>query len=305
MIKHGALGDIIKAFGVFRSLAKHYEGVPLDILTTPSYASFFKNIPWFDQILLDSRGGPFESLNLLQHQIPWDTYDLVVDLQNSKRTNRYGQYVRWFLNGKPLWSGSLGYRTLNYPFAWKRLQSLYGRFVYQLNQLGINLTEDEILPDLSWLAPQDLPIKLPQNYVILIPGSSPGALEKRWPAESYGQLARELEGRGLTPILVGGPDEVDLMPSIMALCPGALNLCGKLSLLQLAHVARGAKFIVGNDTGPLYLVQASGNPTMVLWSDHSVPEIHAPRGPQVRVLQRDQLSDLSVHAVLQGLEGWF
>lgn len=306
IIKHGAFGDVIKALGVFKAIRTHFKDAHIDCLTTPSYASFLLQTALIDDVVLDPRSRhPWKTFKLLK-DLRNRQYDLIIDLQNSKRTNRYATYYK-LLGGKSPWSGTAKGCVYGYPMAWKGFKPLYDRFAYQLGQLGIQKTIEELLPTLSWLKPQKLPIKLPKNFAILIPGSSPKALEKRWPVGFYTQLAKRLMERGVTPVLVGGPDELAIMPEIMKGCVGALNTAGKLSLLEVASMAQNATFIVGNDTGPLYLCQASGKPTCVLWSRHSDPQIHAPQGGgerQVKVLQRDDLTTLSVDEVWHVLQGW-
>ena len=55
VIKHGALGDIIQALDKFASLRLAYPKAHIALLTTPAFASFFTNCPWFDDIHLDIR----------------------------------------------------------------------------------------------------------------------------------------------------------------------------------------------------------------------------------------------------------
>lgn len=306
VIKHGAFGDVIKALGVLKAIRDHYKGVHIDCLTTPAYAPFILQTELVDDVVLDPRSkNVFRTLKLL-NDIRHRGYDLIIDLQNSKRTNGYATYYK-LLGGKAPWSGTARMCAYGYPMAWKSFKPLYERFAYQLEQLGIEKTTEDLLPGLSWIKPQTFPFELPESFAIIIPGSSPKALEKRWPVQYYAQLAKRMVDRGITPVLVGGPDEVVLMPEIIRLCPDALNTAGRLTLLQIAYMAQNAKFIVGNDTGPLYLCQAAGRPTCVLWSNHSDPKIHAPQGGadrQVKVLQRDALETLSVDEVWHALQGW-
>ena len=66
-------------------------------------------------------------------------------------------------------------------------------------------------------------------------------------------------------------------------------------------MARTAHFAVGNDTGPMHLLATAGCPTVTLFSRDSNPAQCAPRGPWTRILQRADLADLPVAAVLEGL----
>ncbi|WP_256128260.1 glycosyltransferase family 9 protein [Desulfolutivibrio sulfoxidireducens] len=83
--------------------------------------------------------------------------------------------------------------------------------------------------------------------------------EKRPDADFWGRLAGELARRGLRPVLLGGPAEVGLGREVMAHCRrGALNMCGRLGLAELARVAQTFNLFVTPDTGPMHLAAWTG-----------------------------------------------
>jgi len=133
---------------------------------------------------------------------------------------------------------------------------------------------------------------------MLIPGSSPRHLAKRWPATHYGRLAQRLYQADYLPVLVGGQDETGLGRTILDLCPEAIDLIGQTDVAGLAALARAASLTVGNDTGATHVAAAGGNPVVVLFSRASDPSLCAPRGKIVRVLTEPNLTDLPVEAVL-------
>ena len=92
VIKHGALGDIVQGFGAFASLRHGHPTAHISLLTTPAFAELAGMMPWFDQVLVDRRASvmniaeSFYMRSLLRQ--PWD---IIVDLQCSRRTARYFQ----------------------------------------------------------------------------------------------------------------------------------------------------------------------------------------------------------------------
>ena len=76
-------------------------------------------------------------------------------------------------------------------------------------------------------------------------------------------------------------------------------LAGRLD--ELAALARGAAGAVGNDTGPMHLICATGCSGLVLFSGHSDPVRHAPKGEAVQVLRENDLADLAAEAVFEAL----
>lgn len=136
-----------------------------------------------------------------------------------------------------------------------------------------------------------------ESFVMLIPGSSPRHLSKRWPAQRYGELAGRLQQAGYLPVLVGVHGEVDLGRAIRDCCPGAVDLVGRTDVAALAALARGAGLTVGNDTGATHVAAAGANAVVVLFSQASDPRLCAPRGKRVHVLMEPALTDLPVERV--------
>lgn len=83
--------------------------------------------------------------------------------------------------------------------------------------------------------------------------------EKRPDAAFFAALARELIRRGLTPVLLGGPAEVELGAAVVRLVQAPLaNLCGRLSLGALAVLGQELALVVTPDTGPMHLAAWTG-----------------------------------------------
>jgi ADP-heptose:LPS heptosyltransferase len=150
-----------------------------------------------------------------------------------------------------------------------------------------------------WLpAAGSLPVALAgKRFVVLIPGSSPRHLAKRWPAGRYGELAIKLKRAGYMPVLVGVHGEADLGRMICDICPDAVDLIGRTDVAALAALVRSAALTVGNDTGATHVAAAGGNPVVVLFSRASDPGLCAPRGELVHVLMEPDLGDISVETV--------
>mgnify|MGYP001175754858 FL=1 len=116
------------------------------------------------------------------------------------------------------------------------------------------------------------------------------------------ELARKLRNDGHTPVLIGSAYEVDVLGAISAAVPGAVNLAGRTNLLQLAELGRRAVYAVGNDTGPMHLIAATGCKAVVLYSHDSDPVLCGQRGADVRILRRPRLDVLKVATVAAALD---
>ena len=101
-----------------------------------------------------------------------------------------------------------------------------------------------------------------QEFVLLNPGAGWGA--KQWPAERYGQVAKQLAENGLKSLINVGPGEEDLADALKAASGGtAETFTG--SLTQLIALTRRARLFIGGDTGPMHLAAALGVPVVAIF----------------------------------------
>ncbi len=98
----------------------------------------------FDQFLVDNRVGFFSTFSLI-YKIIYGKYDLIIDLQNSNRTNFYHFFIKIFSSSLINGSRSFVHDRYIIPVQGKEspTQGLYN----QLKLLGIDKSD----PDLSWL----------------------------------------------------------------------------------------------------------------------------------------------------------
>ncbi|KAF0232164.1 MAG: putative glycosyl transferase family [Desulfovibrionaceae bacterium] len=90
-------------------------------------------------------------------------------------------------------------------------------------------------------------------------------VEKRPDPPFWAALAKELERRGMTVVLMGGPAEVPLGEEVRRLHGGRLlDTCGSLSLREFMAVGQTLSLMVTPDTGPMHLAAWSGLQTLNL-----------------------------------------
>lgn len=99
---------------------------------------------------------------------------------------------------------------------------------------------------------------------------NPGAAkpEKRWPSQSFAQLAGRLHDElGLAVAVTGAPDEREVVARVVGAAP-----CRVIDLLkagatlgQLKSVVKQSRVVVTNDTGPRHLAAALGTPVVTLF----------------------------------------
>lgn len=115
---------------------------------------------------------------------------------------------------------------------------------------------------------------LPKKYFVFHTTSR--VPSKDWPAVYFGKLANLIQEKNSELELVQIGSSTDNR------VPGALDLCGKLSLKQTMAIIEKAMFYIGGDSGPSYMAEAALIPTfIILGSTMAIPELSGQRGPFV------------------------
>jgi heptosyltransferase II len=108
----------------------------------------------------------------------------------------------------------------------------------------------------------------PDKPLILL-GLNPGAEygpAKRWPAESFAAVAREVRRKhgNCAWLIFGSAGDWQLCSDIAGLAAGGgVNLAGKTSLRQLMALLKLCRVLLTNDSGPMHVAAALGTPVVV------------------------------------------
>ncbi|HEY5106713.1 MAG TPA: glycosyltransferase family 9 protein [Caulobacteraceae bacterium] len=304
VIKLSAVGDFVLAFPAFERIRTAHPEAKITLLTTPPFEALARSSPFFDRVETDGRPRSAGGWLMLISRLRTSNYDRIYDLQNSGRTKLYFHALRPF---PPAWSGTAAGCALPHRNRNRAKMHALERQAEQLEAAGIwpeapTRPLSAPPPDISWIVnrtPAARPIGAPspRPVVLLIPGSSPNHPEKRWPVDYYGRLAERLQYEGFDIVIVGALQESALAHAIQRRAPRARDLTGRTDFAQIATLGTRAALAVGNDTGPVHLIAATGTPTIALFSSASDPALCGPRG-HVTVFQAPDLKDVSVDTVL-------
>jgi heptosyltransferase-2 len=130
---------------------------------------------------------------------------------------------------------------------------------------------------------------------LVLLGLNPGAefgLAKRWPAERFAAMAREVSQRvqNCAWLAFGGATDWKLCNEIVHRSGARItNLAGKTSLRELMALLKLCRVVVTNDTGPMHVAAALGTPVVVPFGSTS-PALTGPGLPDDRrhhLLQSD------------------
>jgi ADP-heptose:LPS heptosyltransferase len=120
--------------------------------------------------------------------------------------------------------------------------------------------------------------------VLIHPGAA--AASRRWPADRFAAVARELARQGERVLVTGSAAERALACRVAELAglPGRWVLAGQTTLAQLAAHTAAARLVLAGDTGLAHLATAFGRPSVTLFGPVPPAEWGPPAHPRHQVL---------------------
>lgn len=272
LVQTGFLGDVILSTPVIQNLRTLYPGGFISVMTTKQSAELVAGLA--DEIVVfDKRGehSGWRGLQVMAARLRTSSFDVAFSLHKSWRT----AYLLW-RSGIPT---RYGFREAS------------AGFLYSRTARRRDLAHD-VLRNLSILRNVDLdPSKLDQTIAIRwsgeveanvgkmlsgitrpVIGIAPGSVweTKRWTAEGFISVAKALRERGFGVVVLGGTADGDVAGRIAGEA-GAVNLAGRLQLIESAAVIAKLRLLVTNDSAPLHLASAGRTPTVAIFCA-TVPE---------------------------------
>jgi heptosyltransferase-1 len=186
-------------------------------------------------------------------------YDIAVEMQGAVRA---AMVARWARTSRVI--GEAQPRESVAKWFFDEKVATHGVHVIEQSLEVANAIFGENLPMTLPLLPRDpaadaMAAELQQPYVLLSPGAGWGA--KRWPADRYGAVARQLAQAGYGVVINSGPAEEYLAREIVESSGGAARVL-TLDMAELIAVTRRASLAIAGDTGPLHLACALGRPVV-------------------------------------------
>jgi ADP-heptose:LPS heptosyltransferase len=288
IIKHGALGDIVQALDGFASVRAGHPDAHVTLLTTPPFVDFARAMPFFNEVHVDPRAKPWKIKEALKiRRLFTSGFTRIYDFQGSGRTRHYFNY---FIPKGVEFVGIAKGASHLLP----DMTSLNNRE----RMIGIATFGGcpEQKADLAWF--DDKNKTWPDRSVVLIPGCSPAKPAKRWPVEGFIDLAHALIKKGYTPVLAGTEVDREVGDAIAKAVPEVVSFIGSTNLMELASLFRRAEFLVGGDTGPVFIGARLGCPTVMVMSSHTNPVMSAPVGSKAGWLKEDDIAAITPAMVL-------
>jgi lipopolysaccharide heptosyltransferase I len=275
ILKPSSLGDVIHGLPVLRLLKKQFPQSQIYWWIDTALAPLLERDPDLAGLVPFERRRWARPANWrgLWRTIRWmraQRFDWVIDLQCLARSGT----LAWLANGNltiGLDSEREGARCY-YDQVVRRPAKLVHAVDWNLGVLrllGVSTNRDyEWLPERKGVA-MELRRKWPvagRRWVALQPGAR--WLNKRWPAEHFGELVRRLtmEYKQFDFAILGGAEDKASGMKIREAAPDrCLDLTGQLSLPEMVEWLRLSELLVTNDTGPMHVAAALSKPVVALF----------------------------------------
>ena len=304
IVRVGAMGDVLHALPGVAALRKARPDWQIDWVVDPRWAP----------LLVDAQGtgpivnrahlaetkvwskSPVSSATLrsileLRRALRSERYDLVVDMQGTLRSGVIG-----WMAGAPQFAGYSDPRESLAAWFYSRRLARKGTHVVEqgaalLSQAtGIHLSPSDVL------LPRDASAEdwaedaiRSRPLLMLAPGAGWGA--KQWPAERFGEVARQITLRPSDCVVnVNSADNI-LASRVVEASDGAARMIAS-DIAQLVALIRRTDLFVGGDSGPTHLAAAQAVPLVALFGPTD-PARNGPWGPGAKIILRDPASRTS------------
>lgn len=298
IIKWSALGDIVLATSAFEDIFRAFPKSEIHLNTLPQWKPLFEADPRFKKIIAlpvkESRKQIYILVNWLK-QIGSEQYDVIFDLQENDRSRLFLSFLWLMGRGARYRISGRGRFPYNVAPCLPRLPTHdFERLGRILQSVEIHSTTEKAILHLPTRsikkvkAIQEEYNLIPLRYVVLIVGSHPRWITKRWGKERYVALAALFYQRGVSKIVLVGDEAEKEECEFIEKHTGSwvINLCKKLELSDIPILASQAKGIVSNDTGPAHLAAVGGRPLIVICGPTDPLRVK-PIGQHVKTLQAD------------------
>jgi len=294
ILKPSSLGDVVQALPVLRLLKRHQPASQIYWWLDSTLVPLLEDDPGLAGVV------PFErrrwaapgQLKQFWRSVQWmraQNFDWVIDLQCLARSGASA----WLANGKLLVGldepreGARGFYDVIVP------RRSYHTHAVEWYLSVLPFLDVPVHDDFEWLPARPAVATAVRNkwpvaskgWIVLLPGAR--WLNKRWPAEHFAALVRQLAGEHaeLSFVILGNHDDRALGATVAQAEPKrCLDLTGKTTLPEMIEWIRLSVLVVTNDTGPMHVAAALGKPVVALFGP-TEPHRTGPYGQVQHALQ--------------------
>ena len=294
VIKHGAIGDFVMSFRAMKSIREHFSSSYISLVTTNLMSKLFNQIPYFDKIVIDERKNIFDGFKYINY-LGKANADLVIDLQNSQRTQFYHFFTRIFYP-KIIINSAKKFAHLRYIIPKNGSEHVINGLKNQLNFLNIRHSEKS---EIDWLRKKDFNNPIKKKFVLLIPGTSKSGYKKQWSPQNFSKLSQLINDLGLEVVIAGVPSDRDTIRDIINLFPKIISLEEYSDFPNFINLCDRALVIISVDTGPAHIAAYSNTP--LIWIIKNSPYIttNKPYSKNTTTIEAEDINSINVNIVFK------
>ncbi len=294
LIRTSALGDIVQALPIVAALRRHRPGWTISWVIEESFAPLLEGHPDIESLIKVRtrhwRHKPLSRRTLgdlarLRRDLRLADPHLALDVMGNHKSAAIAR-----LSGCPVRIGlAANERREPSSALWltHRCRALGAHAVERalsvLAPLGISTDPVDFDGD-RLCAGARSPLGDDGPYIVLLPGA--GWANKEYPPPRWGQIGADLAREtGLRIVAITGPGERELGVLTAAASGGLVEPFDVPSLPALAAALRGARLVLGGDTGPIHLAHALETPVVCVMGPTD-PRKHGPWRAPASVVER-------------------
>ncbi len=295
VIKFWGMGSIVLTTPALRALRKRYPECRITFLTFAHNEAVCGMIPAIDRVygfragsLIEFMTSCVELLRLLRRE----RFDAVVDFEffanfTSIVTALSAAPTRVGFRSPKVWRER--FYTRSVPFAHTHITENFLAAVAAIDAPADGCQLDRfVMPDAATQRLEALVPRAASHVVCVNVNASSLDYKRRWPPASYRELIRRLLTAypDWTVVLIGAKEDEAYVAEVLEPLPAGpalRNLCGRLTVPELAALLQRSHLFIGNDSGPLHLAVAAGIPTVSFFGPET-PDLYGPRGDAHAIL---------------------
>jgi len=269
IVKIGAIGDVVMSLSMLEEIDRQWPGSKITWVCGESVAPLLKTVERIDKlVIVDDRKllgggvlGAFSQLVPLWFRFFGKCFDLIVTGHSDYRYGWLSLTARGTINRR--FGDS---KEGRWPVPGRYHADEYVRLISGIN--GPDAPSGTI-PVLKFSLSSNFSQKLvfTKKIVTLCPGGARNIMRddalRRWPLESYVQLADKLIQNGVEVVVTGSESDGWVRDAFKHL--SIVDLVGQTSVTDLIALFAASHLVVTHDSGPLHLAVASGKPVLALF----------------------------------------
>lgn len=304
IIRLSSIGDIIQCLPVLYALRKQFPQAHISWAVNEQYAELLKYNPLLNEVIVFPKNklkqfikegdlvALFKELTRFGNELKTRNFDLALDLHGMAKSALVS-----FLSGAKKKAGIPHMRELSFLVSTPvksnpEKSNVVNQYLQVAKHLGADITDPQFVLPITEQEKNDtktiINTKFKNNSVLagIIPGA--GIPQKQWPWQNYVQLIENLTRKGTNVILLGSPEEKNLIDKIVcslsenqSVLPVVQN-----NLRQLIAIIDQCNFIVGGDTGPLHIAVALNKNIVALYGLND-PELTGPYSVNAKIVYKE------------------